>query len=136
MTHPDILVPSPVDTPARAFFSALYAHAPDDLFLELRAIHPTSHAARSLWGTIGHKSSLTHAFKQAEALNREGYGVYFAPCLRQSKQGKVEATALVPALWVDIDCEDDAEQRPPNQDGLHPTLHATPRGELLIRGIR
>jgi len=95
----------------RDFLNALYKGSPDNLYLELRCIHPTTGEARSLWGRMGSKHELAAALKQAEALNREGYGVYFAPCLRKGKQGKVEAAALVPALWVDIDCEDNAHQR-------------------------
>jgi hypothetical protein len=63
---------------------------------------------------MGNKPELGKALKQAEVLNREGYGVYFAPCLRKAKQGKADAAALVPALWVDIDCNRDAHQRDQN----------------------
>jgi hypothetical protein len=95
----------------RDFLNALYKGSPDNLYLELRCIHPTTGEARSLWGRMGSKHELAAALKQAEALNREGYGVYFAPCLRKGKQGKAEAAALVPALWVDIDCDGDAHDR-------------------------
>lgn len=95
----------------RDFLNALYQGSPDNLYFELRCIHPTTGEARSLWGRIGNKSELAAALKQAEALNREGYGVYFAPCLRRMKQGKAEASTLVPALWVDIDCDGDTHQR-------------------------
>ncbi|MEO8613380.1 MAG: DUF927 domain-containing protein, partial [Chloroflexota bacterium] len=63
---------------------------------------------------MGNNRELSLALKQAEALNREGYGAYFAPCLRKAKQGKAEAAALVPALWVDIDCDGDTHQREQN----------------------
>ncbi len=98
----------------REFLNALYTGSPDNLYLELRCIHPTTGEARSLWGRMGNKTELAATFKQAETLNREGFGVYFAPCLRKGKQGKAEAAALVPALWVDIDCEGDAYQRDQN----------------------
>jgi hypothetical protein len=98
----------------RDFLNALYKGSPDNLYLELRCIHPTTGEARSLWGRMGSKHELAAALKQAEALNREGYGLYFAPCLRKGKQGKAKAAALVPALWVDIDCEDNAHQRDQN----------------------
>jgi len=91
----------------RAFLTALYETSPDDLYLELRCIHPSTGEVRSLWGQMGNKSELAAIFKQAEQLNHEGYGLYFAPCLRRSKQGKAEAVALVPALWIDIDCDGD-----------------------------
>jgi hypothetical protein len=86
----------------REFLAALYKGSPNELYLELRCIHPTTGEARSLWGQMGNKRELAAALKQAESLNRDGYGVYFAPCLRKTKQGKAEAAALIPALWVDI----------------------------------
>jgi len=95
----------------REFLNALYKGSPDELYLELRCIHPITGKARSLWGCMGNNRELSSALKQSEALNREGYGVYFAPCLRKAKQGKAEAAALVPALWVDIDCDGDAHER-------------------------
>ncbi|MEO8613484.1 MAG: hypothetical protein ABI690_36685, partial [Chloroflexota bacterium] len=82
------------DTPSagrREFLNALYTGSPDNLYLELRCIHPTTGEARSLWGRMSNKNELTGILKQAEGLNREGYGVYFAPCLRKTKQGKAEA---------------------------------------------
>jgi len=84
----------------REFLATLYKGSPDELYLELRCIHPTTGEARSLWGRMGNKRELAAAFKQAEALNREGFGLYFAPCLRKAKKGKAEVAALVPALWV------------------------------------
>jgi hypothetical protein len=98
----------------REFLNALYKGSPDNLYFELRCIHPTTGEARSLWGRMGSKSELAATIKQVETLNREGFGVYFAPCLRKSKQGKAEAAALVPALWVDIDCDGDTHQRDQN----------------------
>lgn len=96
----------------RDFLRALYAGAPDDLYFELRCIHPTSGDARSFWSKVGDKRTLTNALNRATALNRaSGYGLYFAPCLRLQKQGKAEAAALLPALWVDLDCDDDAARR-------------------------
>src|SRR5690606_22599687 len=95
----------------REFLNALYKGSPEELYLELRCIHPTTGEARSLWGRMGSNRELSSALKQAEALNREGYGVYFAPCLRKTKQGKAASAALVPTLWVDIDCDGDAHQR-------------------------
>jgi hypothetical protein len=93
------------------FLRALYASAPDDLYIELRCIHPVTGDAKMFWSRIGDKRSLTSAFNRATALNHDGYGVYFAPCLRQSKSGKADAAALLPALWVDMDCDDDPTRR-------------------------
>ncbi len=107
---PIAMTPNDTLDKRRTFLAALYAAAPDDLYLELRCIHPTRGDVRSLWAQMGKKAERTAIFKQAERLNREGFGLYFAPCLRRSKQGKAEAAALVPALWIDIDCDGD-EQR-------------------------
>jgi hypothetical protein len=95
----------------RDFLQALYRGAPDELYLELRCIHPENHAVRSFWSKIGDKRSLSAAFNRAGELNRDGYGIYFAPCLRHSKSGKANATALLPAFWLDIDCGDETGQR-------------------------
>lgn len=104
----------------RDFLRALYAGAPDDLYFELRYIHPTTGDARSFWSKVGDKRTLTNALNRATVLNREsGYGLYFAPCLRSQKQGKAEAAALLPALWVDLDCDDDSAQREAALGKLH-----------------
>jgi len=108
-----------ISTDRREFLSALYGNAPHDLYVELRCIHPTTANARSFWSKVGDKSSLTTAFKRATALNGEGYGVYFAPCLRQTKSGKADAAALLPTLWVDLDCDDDPKQREAALNKLH-----------------
>ncbi|MBK9745836.1 MAG: DUF927 domain-containing protein [Chloroflexi bacterium] len=104
----------------RDFLRALYSGAPDELYFELRCIHPTSGDARSLWSKVGDKRTLTNALNRATALNCEsGYGLYFAPCLRSQKQGKAEVAALLPALWVDLDCDDDAARRAEALAKLH-----------------
>ncbi|NUQ05799.1 MAG: DUF927 domain-containing protein [Anaerolineae bacterium] len=104
----------------RDFLRALYSSAPDDLYFELRCIHPTTGDARSFWSKVGDKHTLTNALNRATALNREsGYGLYFAPCLRSQKQGKAEAAALLPALWVDLDCDDDSARRAGAMAKLH-----------------
>lgn len=103
----------------RAFLKALYAGAPDDLYLEMRCIHPATGQVKTFWSQIGHKRTLTTAFKRADDLNHEGYGVYFAPCLRSEKKGTAEAAALLPALWVDLDCDGDAARRAVALEKLH-----------------
>jgi len=104
----------------RDLLRALYSGAPDDLYFELRCIHPTSGDARSFWSKVGDKRTLTTALNRGTALNREsGYGLYFAPCLRSQKQGKADAAALLPALWVDLDCDDDAARRAAALAKLH-----------------
>lgn len=37
----------------RDFLRALYSSAPDDLYFELRCIHPTTGDARSFWSKVG-----------------------------------------------------------------------------------
>ena len=93
-------------TDRRAFLRALYGSAPDELYLELRCIHPATGEVRTLWGRMGDKRGLAAALKQADKLNGEGYGVYFAPCLRKEKKGSADSAAWVPALWIDIDSTD------------------------------
>lgn len=106
-------IDTPDNKPAwRDFLRALYSDAPEELYFELRCIHPTSGDARSFWSKVGDKRTLTNALNRAATLNREsGYGLYFAPCLRSQKQGKAEAAVLLPALWVDLDCDDDPARR-------------------------
>jgi hypothetical protein len=101
--------PSSVEA-RRAFLKALYVGAPDDLYLELRCIHPQTSEVKTLWSRIGDKRALATAFQRAEALNKEGYGIYFAPCLRREKKGSAEAAALLPAVWIDIDCDGEQKQ--------------------------
>ncbi len=93
------------------FLGALYPNVPDKLWLELRCIHPETGEVRSFWAQPNNDQQRDAVTKQVDKLNAEGYGVYFAPCLRKGKQGKAEAAALVPALWVDIDCDGDVHQR-------------------------
>lgn len=93
------------------FFTALYSGANPELLLELRCIHPETEAARVLWAPIGNQQRFTTTLRQADALNKSGYGVFFAPCLRREKKGSADSAVLVPALWADIDCDDDPQQR-------------------------
>ena len=87
----------------RAFLRALYGAAPDNLYLELRCIHPATGEVRTLWGRMSSKRQLASILKQADALNDDGYGVYFAPCLRRERKGSADSAAWVSALWIDID---------------------------------
>ncbi len=70
---------------------------------------------RAKFGHSGRRSAIRNSvkvvLKQADKLNSEGYGVYFAPCLRQEKKGSAASAALLPALWVDIDCDGDQIKR-------------------------
>src|SRR5258708_8842421 len=56
--------------------------------------------------------------KQADALNREGYSLYFAPCPRTKQKGNAQAAATLPALWVDLDCDGDPTRRKTELDKL------------------
>lgn len=93
------------------FLTALYHDAPPDLQLELRCIHPVSHQVRTLWTAVGDETQVQQTIQQALQFNREGYGLYFAPCLRSEQKGSANSAALVPTLWIDVDCEDDAQER-------------------------
>jgi hypothetical protein len=96
----------------RTFLSVLYGSRPDNHYLELRCIHPVTGEVRVLWSKSGGKrGGLTPTLKQADKLNAEGFGVYFAPCLRRTKSGSADAAAWMPALWIDIDSTPDDRQR-------------------------
>ncbi len=111
-----------VDRPAARredFLAALYGQADPALWLELRCIHPETEASRVLWSPVGDRSRRAAVLRQADALNKAGFGVYFAPCLRREKKGDAQAVAVVPALWMDIDCDDDPDQRNTALEKLH-----------------
>ncbi|MEQ9029162.1 MAG: hypothetical protein RLP44_10660 [Aggregatilineales bacterium] len=93
-------------TGRRLFLRSLYGSAPDNLYLELRYIHPETGEVRTLWERMGDKRGLTTALKQADQFNREGFGLYFAPCLRKEKKGNADSAVWVSALWLDIDSTD------------------------------
>lgn len=88
------------------FLAALYTDVPEKLWLELRCIHPETGEVRSFWAQPDNDKQRDAVIKQADKLNGEGYGVYFAPCLRRAKKGSAESAAWVPALWIDIDSTD------------------------------
>ncbi len=91
------------------FLDALYREADSALWLELRCIDPTGQQKpKVLWTPISKRTAM---LRQAEKLNQAGYSIYFAPCLRYTRQGTTEAAALLPTLWTDIDCQDDPTQR-------------------------
>jgi hypothetical protein len=75
------------------FLRALYSNAPDELYLELRCIHPGTSEVRTLWGRLGDKRGLAAALKQADKFNSEDFGLYFAPCLRREKKGNADSAA-------------------------------------------
>ncbi len=101
------------------FLTALFGQANSELLLEMRCIHPETEAARVLWTPVGDPQRVAATLRQADALNKSGHGVFFAPCLRDQKKGSAEAAALVPALWVDIDCDDDPTLRSSALEKLH-----------------
>ena len=88
------------------FLAALYTDVPEKLWLELRCIHPETGEVRSFWAQPDNDKQRDAVMKQADKLNGEGYGVYFAPCLRKAKKGSAESAVWVPALWIDIDSTD------------------------------
>ena len=93
------------------FLSVLYPNAPADLWLELRCIHPGTGEVRALWTQIEKEKQREAVLKRADTLNGEGYGVYFAPCLRSQKKGNAASAALLSALWIDIDGPEEHRQR-------------------------
>ena len=90
------------------FLDTLYVSAPQERLLELRCIHPINGQVRSIWSKVHERNSV---LEQAKQLNTQEYGVYFAPCLRTEKKGNAQSASYVPALWVDIDCDNDPMQR-------------------------
>ncbi len=111
MSHNDTTIKPRAEAQRGDFLAALYKDANADLLLELRCIHPETEAARVLWTPIGSRQRLAATLRQADALNKSGHGVFFAPCLRSEKKGSAETAAIAPALWVDIDCDDHPQQR-------------------------
>ncbi|TVR20973.1 MAG: hypothetical protein EA396_09275, partial [Anaerolineaceae bacterium] len=95
----------------KALLAELYKEAPAKLYFEIRCIHPTSAQVRSLWARMDDADGKKRIFAEAERLNKEGYGLYFAPCVRREKKGSAASAALVPALWVDVDCDSDQNKR-------------------------
>ncbi|MDL1902052.1 DUF927 domain-containing protein [Anaerolineae bacterium CFX9] len=93
------------------FLVALYPNVPENLWLELRCIHPETGDVRAFWTQSGNDKQRETIFKEADNLNAESYGVYFAPCLRREKKGSAASAALLPALWVDVDCDGDTQKR-------------------------
>ncbi|MEL6406254.1 MAG: hypothetical protein AAFR81_17925 [Chloroflexota bacterium] len=94
-----------------AFLTTLYRDVPDNLWLEIRCIHPSTAKVRSLWLAPNDTTQRNSVLQQASQLNREGYGIYFAPCLRKEQKGSTEHAAVATSLWIDIDCDDDTHQR-------------------------
>jgi len=101
------------------FLAALYGQEDPPLWREVRGIHPETEVSRVLWSPVGDPSRRAAILRQADAMNRAGFGVYFAPCLRREKKGDAQAVAAVPALWMDIDCDDDSDQRAGALDKLN-----------------
>jgi len=97
-----------VSTTRADFLDALYSNVDPKLWLELRCIHPTSKQVKTLWMPMQKREAI---LRQADQLNRDGYSLYFAPCPRTKQKGNAEAAALLPALWVDLDCDDDPARR-------------------------
>jgi hypothetical protein len=90
------------------FLDALYQAADSKLWLELRCIHPVSKQVKTLWMPLQKREAI---LRQADQLNQEGYSLYLAPCPRTKQKGNAEAAALLPALWVDLDCDNDPARR-------------------------
>jgi hypothetical protein len=63
------------------------------------------------WAQIDNQKQSEAVLKQIAKLNIDGFGLYFAPCLRKEKKGSATSAILLPALWVDIDCDGDPQKR-------------------------
>ncbi len=105
-TSPDIQSVTQID-----FLNVLYPQPPAERWIELRCIHPETGEVRTLWTHMDKQKQMASVLKQAEELNQEGFGVYFAPCLRKEQKGSATSANLLPALWVDIDCDNDSQKR-------------------------
>jgi hypothetical protein len=89
-------------TTLQQFLDSLFASKPDDAFIELQA--------------HGHNGENIQRFvttTQAVALFASSYGkdhnVFFSVCPRERKRGTAQDVQSVPALWVDLDVEQDIE---------------------------
>lgn len=111
------------------FLAALYPDVSEKLWLELRCIHPETGEVRSFWAQPDNDKQREVIFKQADKLNGEGYGLYFAPCLRREKKGSAASAALVPALWVDVDCDGDPQKR---ENGLTKLREFEPAPSVIV----
>jgi hypothetical protein len=80
------------------FLAALYGQVDPALWLEIRCIHPETSVSRVLWSPVGSQSRLSAALRQADAMNRAGFGVYFAPCLRREKKAMLRLP-IGSTLW-------------------------------------
>src|SRR5690606_30664718 len=98
---------------------ALYPQSSGEHWLELRCIHPGTGEVRSLWSQIDNAKQTQAILTAADRHNKEGFGVYFAPCLRKEKQGSAASAILLPALWLDVDCDDDLHKRENGLAKLH-----------------
>ena len=93
------------------FLNVLYPQPPAANWLELRCIHPETGEVQTFWTQLNNPKQTTSVLKQIAKLNADGFGLYFAPCLRKEKKGSATSAILLPALWVDIDCDDDQQLR-------------------------
>jgi len=93
------------------FLSVLYPQSPAEGWLEIRCIHPETGEVSTLWTQLTNLKQRDAVLKQADKLNAEGFGVFFAPSLRKEKKGSAASAILLPALWVDVDCDDDQQKR-------------------------
>ena len=93
------------------FLHILYPQCSTEHWLELRCIHPTTQEVKTFWAQINNQKQIEAVLKRIAKLNTEGFGLYFAPCLRKEKKGSAASAIMLPALWVDVDCDDDLQQR-------------------------
>lgn len=76
-----------------AFFTAFFPSL-DDRYLEIRKL------------PSGQQHFCTTVDEAVAACRDEQQNIYFGVCSRDSRQGKEEHAACIPALWVDMDVQD------------------------------
>jgi hypothetical protein len=111
------------------FLQALYPNPPQNLWLEIRCIHPKTGEVRILWVKQHNAKQLESSLQQADKFNDEGFGIYFAPCLRSEQKGNESNASLLPALWIDIDCDDDSQKR---DAGLTKLCEFDPKPSIIV----
>ncbi len=93
------------------FLKVLYPQQTTEGWFELRCIHPETGEVQAFWTQLNNPQQTTSVLKQIEKLNADGFGLFFAPCLRKEQKGSAASAILLPALWVDVDCDDNLQER-------------------------
>jgi len=111
------------------FLHVLYPQGSAEHWLELRCIHPETGEVQTFWTQLHNVKQTTSVLKQIAKLNTERYGLYFAPCLRKEKKGSAASAISLPALWIDIDCDDDSYRR---EKGMSKLFNFDPAPSIIL----